>query len=710
MMKRVLSFLLAALLLMSLTVNALADAPVADPEEDGLFAESEEMTQGELYRALQSFYAGTDFVSLVNAALKKELSAKTFSAETVVDESSFRFVLDGAVPVTDSEEPLTLKFGAHTVSVQFSYHSDISYKKTLISTTKKVSRDGSFDGAEKKFTFSYRLKTTLALAKNSVYVTFGDENAEETVLAQLLPVLTASDGTVIQGAALTFSQKLTGLKVGEYTVTVSYGGLADNGSGVGYQPAKSQFKLTVRKAATHVDVESTTVGYDGSEHAVKVTVTPEAVPYTAITVGLQGNAEGFASFYMSEGNALYKALVFARDAGDTVQWLARLVGIDLSEFMIGSEGVSLSQLRTLLSNITKLNDLLIKSGIALEDSEITGILTALEAIEKVMPDLNVTFYIKNMPKNEGLYLTYAVASDDNHNTAIGFGYTTIAPSFKGSIKWSESMADNKFTFTMDNVSNFDFSAYMAEETEDGREKKISKDVTYQITGLTSGGKIFSSDSLDELPTLPGLYTETAYSLYNYVAAESRTFTIAKDEAFVKFVDESGNYVDTLNVTTTYSGVDKPITAVVVDKDGNEIEGAKVTYSYSGKTNSKKIYLSTKAPKDSGTYTVNASFAGNDLFQSASNQSATITINKAKASITFDDINVRIFKTVDVSGTGYTYTGMSEAEAAAIAATLKPSLKIYLIIGTYHTSVTIPDEIAAQYDVTVNGGTIRAKLK
>ena len=688
-------------MLLSLSATAFADSSLV---QDGtaIYAESDQIPQNELYAAAKSFYEGTDLAALVNEEIGKGFGkwASNKKFETSIDEASICYLLDETL-LSDVEEPITLTSGKHSFGIRFDYTSSYSYKEF---TKKKSGTAGGTYTASKPFTFSVRLGTQISVAKDRVSYVWGDEDPTEALMAELQPVVTLRDGTPIDGAQVYFVEKFAKNDAGEYTLTLRYDGRDGVEDEPGYMPSTAQVALTIRKAATSVEVVSSTVAYDGKEHFVEVNVSPASVPYTAITVGLQGDASGFASIYMSEGNALYKALVFLRDSGDTLNFFAKLIGIDISDFIIGSEGVSLEQLRTLLTNITELSNLLTKAGIILEDSEINGILQALNAIEKVMPDLNVRFYIKNMPKNEGLYLTYAVASDVNHETATDFGYTTIAPNMNVSLQWNQSVGS--YSFDRHNADRFDYTAKMYDnETQ----KVISAPISYKFTGVTAGGKTFSGNGLDEKPTEPGTYTETAYSLYNYVASVSRIYTINRDSAYVKFVDSDGKYVDTLTLTDDYDGQGKTVFAVVVDGEGNVIDGAKVTYSYSGKTKAGKTYLSSSAPSNSGTYTVRASFAGDALYNPASNNSATITINKAEASITFDNVTTKVLRKADVKSVGYTYKGMTSDEAAAIAATLKSPFSVYLLIGTYKMSVSIPAEIAEQYDVTVSGGKITVKL-
>ena len=709
-MKRTVAFLLAVIMVAAMALTVQAKAPTVSENKKELYAESNEMTQSDLYAALEYVYQDTDLSSLASAAVKKALNLKLVSKQSytsTVTEGSVYYLLDKTTEIKNVEEPITLAAGAHSVSVCFDYHTDYTYKP-IVGKEKSGSTDGTYQGSAVSFTFSLRLDTEMKLSKAAATVTYGDENMVDSILAQLSPeVFAVTEGIAIEDAAFTISGLPAALNAGTYTAKAVYAGVADRGDGYGYQPASAEFTLTVKKAPTIVKVDSSIVTYDGSEHKVNVTVTPESVPYTAITVGIQGDAVGFASIYMSEGNALYKALVFIHDTSDALSYLAGLIGIDISDFVVGSEGVSLSELRAILTNLTKLGTILTLGGIKLEESQITAILETLDTIEKIIPDPNVRFYIKNMPKNEGIYVTYAVAEDENHQTAVGFGNTTIAPNFKVSIKWNESTSG--YDFNRHNVKDFDYSAYVVEQKSGEDEKKIDVELKYTITGITSSGKLFSSDSLDDLPTLPGVYTQTAYTLYNYAAVETRIITVGKDKSYIKFVDEGGNLVDTLTVNTQYSGQDKPVKAVVVDGSGVIIDGADVTYSYSGKTLANKTYLSSKAPNDSGTYTVKATFAGNDLYYNASSSDAKVVINKAKASITFDNLTVKIFRKVDVSGVGYTFEGMTAEEAAAIAATLKPDFSVYLFIGKYKMKVSIPEEIASRYEVTVNGGKITAKL-
>lgn len=702
-MKKTLSIFIALCLLLSFaSLSISVSAADSDITVSGtsVSAESSDVSASELSSAFESLLKLDSLAKdYVKSKKKPSVISSMKSCDVTVDSASVVYKVDSSVTVTPSDEAtVTLAPGKHSVSVAFSFNAAYTFS-TL---GKESSGSGTFSTTGKSnFTFYVLEKTNVTLAKKSFTYTYGDVIDADALLSEMAPAVTLKDGTPVDFAdgEVKIVGKLTNLDAGTYTYTVKYAGKS-NGSYTGLAASEAAFTLTVKKASASISVASATVAYDGNEHMPAITVNPGNVPYIAITAGTQGDATGFASIYMSEGSGLYNALVFMRDSGDTLNRIAKLLGIDLSDFIIGSEGLSTAQLRTLLENVADLADAMKYVGINIDDTQIGGLLNAIVAIEKLLPDINVRFYVKNMPKNQGIYVTYAVTSDSNYTTAMDFGFTTVSPDFKVNVNWNEPITEWK----NDTFEGFDLGAYVT-DSETG--KTIPAELSYKITGLTYAGKLFSSESLDVYPTEPGVYTETAYVLYNYVGTATRTFTVARRASAVKFVAADNSLTDSVSFDITYNGSPAEVKAVAVDGSGNVIEGAKISYIYSGKTFSGKTYLSAKAPSGSGTYTVTASFDSDGVYSASSNK-AEISIHKKAASITFDNVTSRILQKVDYGNIGYTYEGMTAEEAARIAATLDCK-SIHLLIGTHSMKVEIPEDIAEQYDVTVNGAKHTVKL-
>ena len=709
-MKRLLSTLLVLAMLLSLSVSAFADSSVTKDGKN-IYSESTEIVEGDLYDALYALYEGTDYGKLVQSDVKTASGAtrtqKVSINSTAVDESSIGLTLDGTTPVAaGSDAVLSLAAGSHSVSIRFAYHAEYTiYKNSFSSTVVGTgSYDGFFSGSSQKFNFSIRLKTEIQLEKSSVSYVYGTENPAQLILDTVMPTVTLTDGTVIDSAAVTVVDKLSTLNAGRHTVTLKYAGL-DNGTEVGYQPSTKEITVNITKIPSNIKVGTAIVRYDGEEHMPEVTVTPENAPYTLVTLGIERDAVGFASIYMSEGSSLYNTLLFLRNSGDTLARYAKLLGFDISDFVFGSDGLSLEQLRNMISGLSNIAGLLKYVGINLDDTQIAPVLEALDYIGNIMDTLHIdaNFYIANMPKDQGEYITYAVISEENYTTSFSIGSTTILVDRNATMQWKQSTEGQ--TFTKDDLKDFDFSAFV---TSDGTTALKGADIHYTITGFASDGSFFSSDSLDNLPTMPGTYTETAYCTKNYSATALRVFTVNKYPAYVKFVGADGHLTDAASIDTAYDGDPHGLTAVVVDRNDMVIDGATVTYSYTGTTKTGVRYSSSEAPFDSGDYTLKVSFAGNADYTSAS-ATATVVIHKAAASITFGNITSRILQKVDYSKVSYTYEGMSADDAARIAATLNCGSKIHLLIGSHKISCSVPEDISARYDVTVNAGKHTVKL-
>lgn len=703
-MKKAFSVLLVLSMLFSIFAVAANAESTVTPNGSTFYVETTEVVSSDLKDAASSLFS--DYKSLANSWVSSNKKPKgaiilSTTVESTVDESTVSFVLDGTT-VLGGDEIVTVLPGQHTVTISFSFHSVYTFKKLIGST--KGEGDFTYSGS-KTFTVNVCAKTYMSLETTKLSFVYGEELVANDIIAMLSPSVTLKDGTPVEVAEgeITIAEKIKNLDAGKYTITIKYAG-KDFGDNTGLQPCETTATLTITKAPASIEVTSSAVTYDGKEHKVEVTTTPENIPYTAITAGIQGDASGFASIYMSESNTIYNALVFLRDSGDTLKLIGKLLGFDISDFIIGSEGVTLAQLRDLITNLANAKDLLKYAGIDLDDTQISGLLDAISAVEKYLPDINVRFYVKNMPKNQGVYVTYAVTSDSNYITAVDFGFTTIAPEFNVKINWNENIYE--WAKTNKNYDGFNFTA-TATDAENG--ETLKADIQYKITGMTYAGKVFNSNDLKNYPTEPGVYTETAYSLFNYIGVASRTFTIDRHETAVKFVDAEGNLVDKLSIHVSYDSNPVPVSAVVIDENGNVIDGLPVIMTYSGKTFSGKAYLSNKAPSNSGNYIATATFAGNGYYSDSAKSGAVIDIDKIAATITFANITSKILKDVDYSTVSYTYEGITAEQAARIAATLSCNDNIHLLIGTHNMKVVIPEDIAAEYDVTVLGGKHTVKL-
>lgn len=714
-MKKALSLLLVLAMMLSLTVSAFADSSVG---RDGktIYSESSTVIAGDLYNELLAIYGSLNYSDLVyndvraGSGLRANSLVKFDIDNVTLDANGISFLLDGTTPITKgSRSTVELSTGTHSVTVCFNYHADYTYKKivNLFGSDSTDSYDGSFNGNAQSFNFSIRYKTVIKTAKSSVSYQYGSvADPAQYIMDTVAPTVTLKDGTQVGTAAdVKIVENVSKLNAGIHTITLSYAG-KDNGTEPGYQASTKEILVTVKAIPTSIKVDSSLIKYDGEEHMPNITVTPEGIPYTAVTVGIQGDAVGFASLYMSEGNTVYKALIFIRDSNDTLIRIGKLLGFDVSDFLVGSDGLSLEQIRNLVKRLNEISDVLTRAGIIVEESQINDLLDTLDAIGDVMAKYNVNakFYIGNFPKNQGLYDTHAVISEPNYETSMADGITTIYRDYNVSMKWAQDAAS--YNFTKDSVKKFNFKAFV---TNDGSTPLDDAQISYSFTGTTADGERFTSDSLDNLPTVPGTYKQTAKCTLNYSASATRSFTINKYPAFVKFVDANGKYVDTVSIDTQYDGQAKGFTAVVVDANGKVIDGASVTYTYTGTTKAGAKYNSSSAPFDSGDYTLKASFAGNSDYAAASNSSATIAIHKAAASISFGNITSRILQKVDYSKVTYTYTGMTAEEAAQIASTLNCGSRIHLLIGSHQMKVTVPSDISAKYDVTVNAGTHTVKL-
>jgi hypothetical protein len=157
-------------------------------------------------------------------------------------------------------------------------------------------------------------------------------------------------------------------------------------------------------------------------------------------------------------------------------------------------------------------------------------------------------------------------------------------------------------------------------TYDGSPKQVT--VTTAPAGLS--GVSVTYDGAAQAPANAGSYAVVASLDNANYQAEDATGTLE--------IAKATPTVDIVWANSTYDGAPKPASATVNGIGGNAISGASASLTYFAGADTNGTELSG-APTNAGTYTVRASFGGNDNYTSAAT-TKTITIAKANQTITF----------------------------------------------------------------------------
>ena len=190
---------------------------------------------------------------------------------------------------------------------------------------------------------------------------------------------------------------------GAYTVIVSYVEYDEDGEA--YRVGTGIGTLVIEKAPLDLDLEDTTVTWDGSEHFVDVT-NPNAGDYVTVIVN---RADNTANIILENDLAALKALIEER----------------LETEIPGTYDVAaiLAAVNELLDAAEELN-LLLPEEYQYNSAEL---LAELKSILEQLPQTGTVTINGSLPAEIGTYECYALAYADNYKTEASHGYLQIVP-------------------------------------------------------------------------------------------------------------------------------------------------------------------------------------------------------------------------------------------------------------------------------------------
>jgi len=244
------------------------------------------------------------------------------------------------------------------------------------------------------------------------------------------------------------------------------------------------------------------------------------------------------------------------------------------------------------------------------------------------------------PTNAGTYAVVATVND---------------PSYQGSN--TATLTVNKATATL--------SLTGLSATYDGNPHAAS--VTTTPSGLTVVNVTYNGSSTS--PTNAGTYPVIAsLTNANYTATNATgNLVIAKANATVNVI--GGTFI--------YDGNPHPATVSVTGVNNEDLGSASVTYTPGG----------SNAPVNAGSYSVQASFAGNTNYNSA-NGSDSVTINKADQTIIFDVLSDKHFGDVDVTLSATASSGLTVSFNVSAPATLVGNTMSFPANGGATVTITV----------------------
>ncbi|MEJ0105658.1 MAG: MBG domain-containing protein [Bacteroidota bacterium] len=238
--------------------------------------------------------------------------------------------------------------------------------------------------------------------------------------------------------------------------------------------------------------------------------------------------------------------------------------------------------------------------------------------------------------------TNAGDSYDSDDAPSAAGTYTVTATFAGNDTYSSGTDNEVLTIGKAAVTvtatggsfTYDGLPKAGSGTATGVNSENLAPVAIHYTGTTNAGDSYDSD---DAPSAAGTYTVTATFAGNDTyssGTDNEVLTIGK--AAVTVTATGGSF--------TYDGLPKAGSGTATGVNSENL--APVAIHYTGTTNAGDSYDSDDAPSAAGTYTVTATFAGNDTYSSGTDNE-TLTIGKAAVTVT-------------ATGGSFTYDGLPKA--------------------------------------------------
>ena len=324
----------------------------------------------------------------------------------------------------------------------------------------------------------------------------------------------------------------------------------------------------------------------------------------------------------------------------------------------------------------------------------------LEMVDQLPSNVNLTFKDGVTCSDVGVYLVTASVFDPNYQFNIDTGILVIAPEVtEADLAWNSEISGGVLTTPM--LHDFDFDAQALVNGE--KDPDISERIQYLYFGIDASGNVIRDTNPSNLTN--GIYTEIAYILEDGTSIAVakpivRTFVVHAKDVDVDFLDENGN-VSNGGLTVVYDGEPQEVTVRVSD-NGTVItpdEGT-LTVSYTGVDSLGRFYSDTKAPTQTGYYTVFASYVERDAdgeLQRVGANITTLTIEPGDATFSLKDT------TVDYDGTAKQVTVENPQNLDYITVVVDKDNNVNVV---FPASWNVP---AKSYDIAQGIDTILATL-
>lgn len=261
----------------------------------------------------------------------------------------------------------------------------------------------------------------------------------------------------------------------------------------------------------------------GSPLTLRVETTPEGTQYIGVVVGIKGEAQGFVTLALSEKfRILLKMIPLPRVMSKTPDQEEEFNVYDYLKQLI--DGNDVSVLLRVADEVASVMDVLKFYAPALNDVSV-GLKVALELIRRFLPeDMHTRIYLDEQPTDAGRYVAGAVALESGDVNTAGIAIFTIRPRSEGvRMYWDPEVPE---TLTAPRAQELlGRSAVVEVDGQVVPEGRVHYTYRKKGSGFWSG---LMGAETSEIPTEPGVYTQTAHIGGNYQCESiSRTITIAQ---------------------------------------------------------------------------------------------------------------------------------------------------------------------------------------
>ena len=307
------------------------------------------------------------------------------------------------------------------------------------------------------------------------------------------------------------------------TIRIKYNGSKD------YKPSDYvECTLTVEKANVKVSMKRLTIAHAAdSDIDLEISLDPNDPAIDVYTVYVGINTKNESTVYVVLPESKTQII-------DMIDKAQQYLGVGEADRLKAKlqDGITIGELREALNNIlSKLDteadqalfDLAMKKfGYNITYAQLKDIYDTLNNISSLADNLRIAI---GTPNHAGLYQAFAIAVNDNYNTAFSTGTVVVLMNVSGMKLVKNPIFDTDNQLTVKEAQDIKNGEYgnVVYLQKNGNSSNIDQSaVRYLYSGITDTHRLYSSTS--DFPTAPGKYVVTVVTLGGDYLAAPITFT------------------------------------------------------------------------------------------------------------------------------------------------------------------------------------------